>query len=248
MNFCGQLFAGGIIRMHKTWVSFLGALWGPFGVHFSNYFVKKFFTWRICQTYPPPEPWQSYILKQTWCLSVRLFVEVLKPRSLLKLSPWTRGPKNYLKPQSHTFTSLLTESWVSRAQKLFRTSITNFYFFTYRVLSPESRPIQVPSPNTQASNYLLGCLRSKSRTVKKTWRGPWPGEVPHGLLYIQCGCVMQFGAKWCAQPARRGCTGHNGRAKPAWAARTGPAGAPHNVRRSQVPTSVYEVTNVGIIS
>jgi len=46
-------------------------------------------------------------------------------------------------------------------------SRAHFYFFTYRVPNPESQQIQVPSPNTQASNYLLGCLRSKSRTVKK---------------------------------------------------------------------------------
>ncbi len=48
-----------------------------------------------------------------------LSVEVLKPRSLLKLSP---------------------------------------QFFTYRVPNPESRPIQVPSPNAHAS---------KTRTIKK---------------------------------------------------------------------------------
>jgi hypothetical protein len=53
---------------------------------------------------------------------------------------------------------------VPRAQKLFRISITHFYFFTYRVLSPESRPIQVSSPNTQAS---------KTRTIKK----PGPGRA-----------------------------------------------------------------------
>jgi hypothetical protein len=47
----------------------------------------------------------------------------------------------------------------------------------------------------------------------------WGGRAKcHGLLYIQCGCVMQFGAKQCAQRARRGCTGHDGWAKPAWAA------------------------------
>jgi hypothetical protein len=34
---------------------------------------------------------------------------------------------------------------------------------------------------------------------------------------------MQFGAKRCAQRARRRCTRHDGRAKPAWATRTGPA-------------------------
>jgi hypothetical protein len=39
---------------------------------------------------------------------------------------------------------------VITVQKLFRTSITHFYFFTYRVPSPESWPIQVPSPNGQA--------------------------------------------------------------------------------------------------
>ncbi len=43
-------------------------------------------------------------------LSVRLSVEVLKPRSLLKLSPRTRGLKNYSESQSHTFTFLLIES------------------------------------------------------------------------------------------------------------------------------------------
>jgi hypothetical protein len=60
----------------------------------------------------------------------------------------------------------------------------------------------------------------------------------HDLLYIQHGCVMQFGAKRCAQRARRGCIGHDGRAKSAWAARTRPIGAPHSVRRSRVPTSL----------
>jgi hypothetical protein len=63
----------------------------------------------------------------------------------------------------------------------------------------------------------------------------------HDLLYIQCGCVMQFGAKRCAQRARRGCTGHDGRALSAWAVRTGPIGAPHNVRKSRVPTSLKYV-------
>jgi len=95
------------------------------------------------------------------CLSTK----VLKPISLLKLSPRTRGrknylgpqshtfislltesrvpspesqgPKNYSRPQSHTFTSLFTESRVSKAQKLFKTSITHFYFFIYRVPSLE---------------------------------------------------------------------------------------------------------------
>jgi hypothetical protein len=54
-----------------------------------------------------------------------LSIEVLKPRSLLKLSPQSRGPKNYSRPQSHTFTFLLTES---------------------RVLSPDQSRSQVPTP------------------------------------------------------------------------------------------------------
>jgi len=70
----------------------------------------------------------------------------------------------------------------SRTQKLFKTSITHVYFFTCRVSSPESQPIQVPSPNTQVSNYLLRCLRSKSRTVKKTWRGPGGAQPSIALL------------------------------------------------------------------
>ncbi len=125
---------------------------------------RQFFTWRICQTYPPPEPRQFYILKQTWCLSVwqfyilkqtsvRLFVEVLKPRSLLKLSPRTRGPKNYSGPQSHTFTSLVIESQVLRAQKLFKTSITHFYFFIYRV--PNPRVLTNLGPKSQHPGFKL---------------------------------------------------------------------------------------------
>jgi hypothetical protein len=58
-------------------------------------------------------------------------------------------------------------------------------------------------------------------------RQPLWGRVRcHSLLYIQCGCVMQFGIKRCTQQAKRRCTGHDGQAKPAWAACTGPAGAP----------------------
>ncbi len=63
----------------------------------------------------------------------------------------------------------------------------------------------------------------------------------HDLLYIHCGCVMQFWAKRCAQRARRGCTEHNGRTKPAWAVRIKPVRAPHSVRRSRVPTSFRNV-------
>jgi hypothetical protein len=78
------------------------------------------------------------------------------------------------------------------------------------------------------------CVRHRHSwiTAKAAMAGDW--ARCHDLLYIQCGCVMQFGAKRCAQWAKRGCTGHDGRAKPAWAARTRPAGAPHSVRRSQV--------------
>jgi hypothetical protein len=49
----------------------------------------------------------------------------------------------------------------------------------------------------------------------------------HDLLYIQCGCMMQFGAKRCTQRAKPGCTGHAGRAKPAWVACIGLVRAPH---------------------
>jgi hypothetical protein len=65
---------------------------------------------------------------------------------------------------------------VPRAQKLFRTSITHFYFFTYRVPSLESRPIQVPSCNAQAS---------KTRMIKKNlaWVGRRPGVWNRGSKY-----------------------------------------------------------------
>jgi hypothetical protein len=39
------------------------------------------------------------------CLCICLSVEVLKPKSLLKLSPRTWGPKNYSRSQSHIFIS-----------------------------------------------------------------------------------------------------------------------------------------------
>jgi hypothetical protein len=55
---------------------------------------------------------------------------------------------------------------------------------------------------------------------------------------------MQFGAKRCAQWARRGCTWHDGQAKLAWAARTGLPGAPHSVRRSRVPTSKIKLQSL----
>ncbi len=61
-----------------------------------------------------------------------LSVEVLKPRSLLKLSPQSRGPKNYSRHQPHTFTSLLTES---------------------RVLNPDQSRSQVPTPRLQITYW-----------------------------------------------------------------------------------------------
>jgi hypothetical protein len=51
---------------------------------------------------------------------------------LLKVSPQTRGPKNYSGPQLHTFTSLLTES---------------------RVLSPDQSRSQVPTPMLQITYW-----------------------------------------------------------------------------------------------
>jgi hypothetical protein len=89
------------------------------------------------------------------------------------------------------------------------------------------------------ANVVSVCLCVRHKHSRITARAVAAGGRArcHNLLYIQCGCVMQFGAKRCAQRARRGCTGHDGRAKPAWAARTGLAGAPHSVRRSRVPTS-----------
>jgi len=89
------------------------------------------------------------------------------------------------------------------------------------------------------ANVVFVCLCVRHRHSRIVARAAAAGGRArcHGLLYIQCGCVMQFGAKRCVQRARRGCIGHDGQAKPAWAARTGHAGAPHSVRRSQVPTS-----------
>jgi len=101
-------------------------------------------------------PRESYILKQTVCLSVCLSIyRGLKTQITFKIVPLnSRAQKLFRTSITHFYFFTYR---VPKAQKLFRTSITHFYFFTYRV----------PSPNAQASNYLLGCLRSKSRTVKK---------------------------------------------------------------------------------
>jgi hypothetical protein len=73
---------------------------------------------------------------------MRLYVEVLKPRSLLKLSPRTWGPKKYSGLQSHIFTSLLTESRVSKAWLLYLPSL-------------ESWVATNPGPNSQHPGFKL---------------------------------------------------------------------------------------------
>jgi len=72
----------------------------------------------------PTEPGPALPADRAGVLSVK----VLKPWSLLKLSPQSRGPKNYSGPQSHTFISLHIES---------------------RVLSPDQSRSQVPMPRLQ---------------------------------------------------------------------------------------------------
>jgi hypothetical protein len=54
------------------------------------------------------------------------------------------------------------------------------------------------------------CVRHKHSRIATTTATAGGRARCHGLLYIQCGCVMQFGAKRCAQRARWGCTGHDG--------------------------------------
>jgi hypothetical protein len=120
---------------------------------------------------------------------VCLSVEVLKPMSRLSVCrgletqipsvrlsrSWNPDPKLRYSIDSRTAKVWKSVPPNSRAQKLFRTSITHFYFFTY----------WVPSPNAQASNYLLGCLRSKSWTVKKNlaWAGRRLGVWNRGSKY-----------------------------------------------------------------
>jgi hypothetical protein len=76
---------------------------------------------------------------------------------------------------------------------------------------------------TQSYNMVSICLCVRHRHSRIAVRAAAArGRARcHDLLYIHCGCVMQFGAKRCAQRARWGCTGHDGRAKPTWATRTG---------------------------
>jgi len=103
----------------------------------------------------------------------------------------------------------------------------------------ESGALRRPGRRLHTVNMVSICLCVRHRHWRIATRATAAGDRArcHDLLNIQCGCVMQFGAKWCTQQARRGCTGHDGQAKPTWAARTGLAGAPHNVQRSWVPTS-----------
>jgi hypothetical protein len=51
---------------------------------------------------------------------------------------------------------------VITVQKLFRTSITHFYFF-----HTESRVLSLDQSRSQVPTARLGCLRAKSRMVKK---------------------------------------------------------------------------------
>jgi len=115
-----------------------------------------------------------YPSKRGVCLFVRLSLKVLKPRSLSKLSLRTRGPKNYLGPQSHTFTSLLTESrgpknYLGPQSHTFTSLLTesrgpkNYsglqsHTFTSlltesRVLSPDQSRSQVPTPRLQITYW-----------------------------------------------------------------------------------------------
>ncbi len=129
-------------------------------VHLIYKFTTSVLLWQssgFTPTGPGPSCSQSFLSKDMWFLGWNflfpefsfkrsvvselgvqanwvsvLSVEVLKPKSLLKLSPQSRGPKNYSGPQSHTFTSLLTES---------------------RVLSPDQSRSQVPTPRLQRPEW-----------------------------------------------------------------------------------------------
>jgi hypothetical protein len=88
--------------------------------------------------------WHILYIKATM---VHLAVQVLKPRSQKKLIPFKSVPSD------------------SRAQKLFKTSITHFYFFTYRVLSLDQSRSQVPTPRLQIT-YCVPTIK-KSNSKKK---------------------------------------------------------------------------------
>ncbi len=93
------------------------------------------------------------------------------------------------------------------------------------------------------ANVVSVCLCVRHRHSRIATRATAAGGRArcHGLLYIQCGCVMQFGIKRCAQWARRGCTGHDGRAKPAFVCVSlglKKPGDSQSVRRSRVLTSL----------
>jgi hypothetical protein len=103
--------------------------------------------------------------------------------------------------------------------------ISGPWFGTWKKKARKEEEEGMAGRTTRAAICLCVCHRHSRIAAKATAVG---GRARcHGLLYIQCGCVMQFGAKWCAQQARRGCTEHDGQAKPAWATRTRPTRAPH---------------------
>jgi hypothetical protein len=94
-----------------------------------------------------------YPSKRGVCLFVRLSLKVLKPRSLSKLSLRTRGPKNYLGPQSHTFTSLLTESRGLKNYSGLQSHTFTSLLTESRVLSPDQSRSQVPTPRLQITYW-----------------------------------------------------------------------------------------------
>jgi hypothetical protein len=83
------------------------------------------------------------------------------------------------------------------------------------------------------------CLSQTFANCGQGSRYTRPGEVSRPFIHPMWMRDVVWGQR-CAQRARGGCTGHDGRAKPAWTACTGPAGAPHGVQRSGVPTRNHE--------
>jgi hypothetical protein len=114
----------------------------------------------------------------------------------------------------------LTYPWTAGLPRPFVHSLIIWMDFCFEVFFYEHLYIK--------ANVVSVCVCVRRRHSQIAARAAVAGGRAscHDLLYIQCGCAMQFGAKRCAQWARWGWTGHDGRAKPAWAARTEPAATP----------------------
>jgi hypothetical protein len=134
----------------------------------SEFFVPRVFFQKICGFQAGISCSQSFLSKDLWFLGRNfLFPEFSFKRSVVFRSKFL-VPRIFFqkicgfrarrtgRPGQHTVcrgpktqVTFKIVPPVPRVQKLFRTSIAHFYFFTYRVPSPDQSRSQVPTPRLQ---------------------------------------------------------------------------------------------------